>query len=145
MMFGIMSDRTHKGARDARRREGDRLRKRQERARQRALGIPASELVNSAIAEAVSFSYSGADRREWRRNNAWEPVNVVLIIAVAVDILVVRHRCDREHAKLEVMQKIRPRREHFEPHLLPSLSPGRGAIRYQTRSPNYPDPSASKS
>ena len=140
-----MTEVTHKGTRDARRRDDDRTRKRRERARQKELGIPASALVNHALAEALSFSYAGADRREWRRDDVWEPVNISLIIAVAVDILAINHRCDREHSLSEVMKKIRPRREHFEPHLVPSLAPGRGNIRYKTRSPNFPDPSAATS
>ena len=117
------------------RRRNDRERKRRQRAAARAAGVPSSAEVARAIVEAVSFATLTADLDAWDRAAGWSPVNVGLIVEVAIDILVDRCHFDRRHSRAAVKAALVPRAEHGWPSSLPSTCPGPDGKRYAVRAP----------
>lgn len=101
-------------------RRADRERKRRQRARARAAGAPGAAAVHRALTEALAFAMLTADTSTWRKADAWAPVNMGVVIETAVDILVVRHRFDRDHSKRAVRGALAPRPEHRWPSHVPT-------------------------
>ena len=121
----------------AQRRKLDRDRKAALRAEAAAEGKPARiEQVYAAVVEAASFALEAGDKRAWIRGTGWAPVNMSVIIEVAVDILTVRHQHAPAHARAAVLAALGPRPAHGLSTFVPSRCPDPGLPRYNTSAPD---------
>ncbi|WP_417584367.1 hypothetical protein [Pelagibacterium sp.] len=116
----------------AQRRREDRDRKRLERERRRASGIPEPSAVQNAVTEAFSFAILTLDRKSIQPGNV--PINAALIIAVAVDILSKRGGYNGIETRKAVRDILAPRDAHRLAGHIPSVSPD-GSSRYRTGAP----------
>lgn len=120
---------------DAERREKDRDRKRVERANAKELGLVKPSHADYAIVEGLAFASLVADNKLFVHEARYLPINLMLIVRVATDILTERFHYDRTLAKAAVHAKLRPRARHKEFGLIPSTRPGIGQPTYVTATP----------
>lgn len=125
----------HRSTYLAQRREADRKRKAEARAAAKDLGIPDKGLVDHAIAEAVAFSITHADRRIWSNAHAWSPINAANIYAIAMDVLVHQHRKDPIHSKAALDRRLGPQQAHEALGFIPSINPAIGQPIYRLSAP----------
>lgn len=119
----IIARRSHGSTTLAQRRKRDRMRKREERARRKELGIPKPPHVDFCITEAVSFALMQADRSAFDRSKGQYPINWGLIVEVSIHILHHRFGYDRKRAEDAVRSKMAPRPEHRQIGRIPSTRP----------------------
>jgi hypothetical protein len=117
------------------RRAADAERKRRQRKAARAEGRPSADRVYHAIAEAAAFALLVADRRVWIAAEGWQPVNVVVMIDAATDILVA-FGYDRAASKKAVVNVFRPRATHGQAGNVPSKFPHARQSTYRAKAPD---------
>ncbi|KQX40385.1 hypothetical protein ASD04_07075 [Devosia sp. Root436] len=135
-----ISDPIHQSTKAAARRDADRLRKREARAKMKAERVPHASLVDYAVCQAVSFCLTNADKSAFRPDDAWTPINASALYAVALDILVVRFKKDPTRSEEALRAKLGPQARHAERGQIPSTNPRPGQPRYRMTAP--PDMSA---
>lgn len=125
----------HQSTKAAARREADRVRKRDARAKAKAEGVPHSSLVDYAISQATSFCINHADRRVWRPDDAWTPINASVLYAIALDVLVVRFGRNAEKSAAALKAKLGRQEAHGITGMVPSTDPAPGHPRYRLTAP----------
>lgn len=104
-------------------RRADRERKRRQRAAATAAGIPSSNQVYHAIAEAVSFAGSSGVNIAAAREGAEPVITIASVLSAARSILVDRLGFDGEATTAALLKALAPRPEHRWPSFVPSHAP----------------------
>lgn len=125
----------HHATKAAKRREADRLRKREARARMKEDRVPHASLVDYAISQAASFCLVNADKSVWRKADGWFPINGASIIEIAIDVLAIRFGKDREKSEEAVRAKLGRQDGHSISGMIPSTNPAHGQPRYVLTAP----------
>lgn len=114
---------THRSTTLAKIREQDRSRQQKRRRRMKELGIPAPHQIDSAVAEAVTFTLAlamfGSDGVRAQRNV--QSISFSLVFSTAHDILYKRWRFDKAQSAIALKARLALRSEHNNPYWTPHL------------------------